>query len=443
LATNKNRSKGLFFEKSLCLVDYNKTTPMLQKTITIKQLKIMKKILFFFAMLVSVTASAQVTNVTPISANYTNKTVSFRVWWDAGTRNATHLSKVWVWVDYITVNSNNTTSGNTWTRAAVSSASPTASVSYDGTNRQGFWLQGATSGAYSATVTVQLNITASKFNWCAYVSDYPPNVTVNNGTYTFKGTPPFTLIAANGTTTQTVSGKTLTASSLTITPVTIRDKTECPGVFCPYSGSDLFIDATRLCQQRTAGAKNWEAHIIDSRDSKIYRIILMPDNKWWLAQNLKYAGVGNAVSGCTEDQCGRSYSNHAQIYAQYAGGSYGASGNVQGICPPGWLLPITADVTKLVSRIGSEATVCQYLRRLNADCSTKTNYYGWASIIGVRNGEINTTWESWYTNDSCREDGFIIDLAKDGNNPTCGVIYDSCYSGYTGHPAQVRCFRQL
>ncbi|MDR3134063.1 MAG: hypothetical protein LBU42_08625, partial [Prevotellaceae bacterium] len=66
----------------------------------------MKTTFFFFAMLISITASAQVTNVTPISANYTDKTVSFRVWWNAGSRDATHLSKVWVWVDYITVNSN-------------------------------------------------------------------------------------------------------------------------------------------------------------------------------------------------------------------------------------------------------------------------------------------------------------------------------------------------
>ncbi|MDR3133903.1 MAG: hypothetical protein LBU42_07790, partial [Prevotellaceae bacterium] len=228
----------------------------------------MKKILFSFAMLVSMAVGAQVTNVTPISANYTDKTVSFRVWWNAGSRDATHLSKVWVWVDYITVNSNNTTAGNSWTRAAVSAASPTASVTYDGSNRQGFWLQGD-SGSYSATVTVQLNISASKFNWCAYVSDYPPNVTANSGVYTLRGTPPFILTASDGTT-QTVTGTTLATSALTITPTTIRDKTECPGVFCIYQGSDLYIDATHLCQQRTSGAKNWEAWIKDSRDEELY-----------------------------------------------------------------------------------------------------------------------------------------------------------------------------
>ena len=163
----------------------------------------MRTKIFFFAMLASVAANAQVTHVEPVSANYTDQTVSFRVWWNAGTRDATHLSKVWVWIDYITVNSNNTTSGNTWTRATVGTISGGA-TSYDGSNRQGFWLEG-NSGSYSATVTVKLNIIASKFNWCAYVSDYPPNVTAANGTYTFKGTPPFTLIASDGTTTQTIT----------------------------------------------------------------------------------------------------------------------------------------------------------------------------------------------------------------------------------------------
>ncbi|MDR1405953.1 MAG: hypothetical protein LBI89_01960, partial [Prevotellaceae bacterium] len=162
----------------------------------------MKKILFLLVMLAGVAANAQVTVVEPVGADYATKTVSFRVRWNAGTRDATHLSKVWVWVDYITVNSNNTTSGNSWTRAAVSAASPTASVSYDGSSRQGFWLQG-NAGSYSATVTVRLNVTAARFNWCAYASDFPPNVTVTNGTYTFKGTPPFRLIASNGTTAQT------------------------------------------------------------------------------------------------------------------------------------------------------------------------------------------------------------------------------------------------
>jgi uncharacterized protein (TIGR02145 family) len=232
-----------------------------------------------------------------------------------------------VWVDYITVNSNNTTSGNSWTRAAISAASPTASVTYDGSNRQGFWLQG-NSGSYNATVTVQLNIIASKFNWCAYVSDYPPNVTANNGTYTFKGTPPFILTASNGITSQTVTGATLAASALTITPITIRDKKEYPGVFCPYQGSDLYIDATHLCQQRTSGAQNWEAWIQDTRDNKIYRIAQLSTGLWTMDDYLNYAHPA-----AVDEKCSHADPNAKEYWRHTLATTYST------LCPSGWRLP--------------------------------------------------------------------------------------------------------
>ncbi|MDR3133161.1 MAG: hypothetical protein LBU42_03970 [Prevotellaceae bacterium] len=398
----------------------------------------MKTKLFFFAMLVSVAASAQVTHVEPVSATYTSQTVSFRVWWNADSRDATHLSKVWVWVDYIQINSNNTTSGNSWTRATAGTVSG-GITSYDGSNRNGFWLVGNATTNYSATLTVQLTNVPAKFNWCAYVSDYPPNITVNNGTYTFRGTPPFILTASGGAT-QTVSGTTLAASALTITPTTIRDRTECPGVFCPYQRSDLYIDATHLCLQRTSGAQNWEAWIQDNRDDKYYRIVLMPDNKWWLAQNVKYASVGSAVSGCTEDECGRSYT-WAQVYASYAGGSSSSTGNVQGICPPGWLLPVTGDFDNMTKDMGSDATICQYLRSKTSSCSPRLDYYGFANEKTVANGTKLALGDSWYANDSNREDALYVDIDHAGNVLTCDLIYK-----HTSPPTQrasVRCFRQL
>jgi uncharacterized protein (TIGR02145 family) len=398
----------------------------------------MKTKCFFFVMFVNIAANAQVTNVVPVGADYANKTVSFRVWWNAGSRDATHLAKVWVWIDYLTVNNNNTTSGNTWTRATVGTVSGGV-ISYDGSNRKGFWLEGNASTNYSATLTVQLTNVPDKFNWCAYVSDFPPNVTANNGTYTFKGTPPFTLIASNGTTSQTVTGATLITSALTITPTTIKDKTECPGGFCIYSGSDLYIDATHLCQQRTSGAQNWEAYIRDSRDSKLYRIVLMPDNKWWLAQNVKYASVGSAISGCTEDECGRAYT-WAQVYAQYAGGSYGSSGNVQGICPPGWLLPIQNDFKTMTSGMGSNATICAYLRAPTAACTPQQDYYGWADKVGcsdnIRSGYCN----NWYGNDNGHEDSFTIDCNSSGHAACNQILWATASNGGN---TTVRCFRQL
>ena len=51
-------------------------------------------------------------------------------------------------------------------------------------------------------------------------------------------------------------------------------------VNCPYTGDDLYIDGTHACQQRTAGANNWEAWIQDTRDNELYRVVYMPDKKW-------------------------------------------------------------------------------------------------------------------------------------------------------------------
>ncbi|MDR0581385.1 MAG: hypothetical protein LBG31_00305 [Prevotellaceae bacterium] len=296
------------------------------------------KIFFLFAMLASTAASAQVTNVEPVSANYANKTVSFRVWWNAGSRDATHLSKVWLWVDYITVNSDNTTSGNSWTRATVGTVSGGV-TSYDGSYRNGFWLEGNASTNYSATLTVQLTNVPAKFNWCAYVSDCPPNVTAANGTYTFKGTPPFTLIAANGTTSQTVTGNTLAASALTITPTTIKDKTECPGIFCIYSGSDLYIDATHLCQQRTSGAKNWEAWIKDSRDNKIYQIAQLSTGLWTMDDYLNYKNHTAVVN----ELCSNADPNGTEYWRNILATTYAT------LCPNGWRLPTTVEYTTTVN----------------------------------------------------------------------------------------------
>jgi uncharacterized protein (TIGR02145 family) len=260
----------------------------------------MKTKIFFFTMLASATASAQVTNVAPISANYANKTVSFRVWWNAGSRDATHLSKVWVWVDYIKVNSNNTTSGNTWTRATVGTITG-GTTALDGSNQKGFWLEGNASTNYSATLTVQLTNVPDKFNWCAYVSDFPPNMIMDGQTYYFKGTLPFILKEANGTTHE-ITQKSMPKANLTFVPVSITDKTECPGGLkevigtCPYTGADWYADPNHKCQQRTSGAKNWEAWIKDTRDNELYRIVYMPNGIWWTAEEIRYDASATSQS---------------------------------------------------------------------------------------------------------------------------------------------------
>jgi uncharacterized protein (TIGR02145 family) len=57
---------------------------------------------------------------------------------------------------------------------------------------------------------------------------------------------------------------------------------------CPYKnkGNDVLA-----CYKRDSKAGNWEGWILDDRDCKPYRIVQMPDGKWWFAQNLDYHGT--------------------------------------------------------------------------------------------------------------------------------------------------------
>jgi hypothetical protein len=211
----------------------------------------MRTTFFLFAMLASMVANAQSSvNVTPVSIDYAQSIVKFNVSWANSSRTGTHNSKVWVWVDYREV-TGNAPSGN-WARATISgtptatSGTPSRETGID----KGFWLQGTSgsSGSYNATVTVTLSNVPAKFNWCAYVSDYPPNAeitrgTATNGTYTLHGTYPFTI---NGT-------YTTSASSYTGTLITsITDKTDCPGIIIipqyasTFTGCSVWIELVNI-----------------------------------------------------------------------------------------------------------------------------------------------------------------------------------------------------
>ena len=52
-----------------------------------------------------------------------------------------------------------------------------------------------------------------------------------------------------------------------------------------YSGKDLVENSL---EQRSEGAQNWKAEITDERDGNTYKIVKMPDDRWWMAQNLNY-----------------------------------------------------------------------------------------------------------------------------------------------------------
>ncbi|MDR2359058.1 MAG: hypothetical protein LBD87_04575 [Prevotellaceae bacterium] len=404
----------------------------------------MRTTLFFSLMFASVAANATVT-VTPLSTDYTAKKVTFSVSWTSSPT-APYNNRVWIWIDFCPVSGVTPQSFSTAT--ITSPAKTDGNGTITGLNGRGFFIEYAATNA-GTTVTATLSNATGKFNWCVYGSDYPPNVTLDKGTYTFKGTTNF-IVSSHA---QPVTTKTIARTSLTITSQsTFTDATGCPGIgqlYCPYTGSDLIMDATHLCQQRTSGAKNWQAYIQDSRDSEIYRIVLMPDGKWWLAQNVKYAGTGETitVSGCTKELCGRWYT-YAQFKAAY-GGTSGYGENKQGVCPNGWVLPTQNNWTTFNQSISSNnTTICQSLRHLSSTCSPKPDTYGWAS---GKSGSYKRTdgktynGEHWWSNESSAECNVCYDHYR--------YVSDQCnridmYCPTSADQAlllsmPVRCFRQL
>jgi hypothetical protein len=276
----------------------------------------MKKNFFLFAMLTSVAASATV-KVTPISTDYSSQKITFKVEW-TNTPTAPYNNRVWIWVDFCPVTG--TMPATSFSTATISNPTKTGgNGTITNVTTRGFFIESTAANA-GTTVTAILDNASGKFNWCVYGSDYPPNVLANtNGSYTLVGTPPFKLIAANGTTTQTVDEKTIAISAVTMTPVTITDATGYPGRWCPYTGSDLIMDATHRCRERQNGAYNWEAYIKDSRDNKIYHITQFSDNSWWFTDPLDIAD--KRVTTCSG-------------YSVYRPTN-------QPSCPSGWAIPTT------------------------------------------------------------------------------------------------------
>ena len=403
----------------------------------------MKTTLLLFTLLAGISASAQTLSIKVTTLDISNKTVVCDLSWTG--RNTTRLSNVWVFVDYIDISGNMPASN--WKPAAVTGATVTqqttgtVTVSKVSGNTRGVWVKSTRSGNnFTGKIILQLSNVPAQFNACAYASDYPPNGAIKNGVYTLQGSPPFTLIAADGKTKQQVNGYSIPISSLTITPVTLTDITGCPGIIlCPYTGNDLFIDATHLCRLRPAGKQNWEAWIKDRRDSKLYRIILMPDNKWWLAQNLKYTKnglIGKLFQSCSEDSCGRFYTAN-----EVFGGTYSSS-NLQAICPAGWMLPSIYQWDAMAKAISSTLTTAwRDLRGLQSPCSPKTDRYGWATKGRCPITKEDKDGDSWHSTDRTKWMAIQLDNG-DLNSLKCNdTYYWNCTACDKNAYTAVRCLR--
>ncbi|MDR2802206.1 MAG: hypothetical protein LBB31_03200 [Prevotellaceae bacterium] len=199
------------------------------------------------------------------------------------------------------------------------------------------------------------------------------------------------------------------------------------------------MDATHLCQQRTSGALNWEAYIQDSRDNKIYRIVLMPDGMWWLAQNVRYEGAGSEVGGCSEEDCGRWYT-HTQMNGNYGGTGTGYGSNIQGVCPNGWVLPIDGTWSALVASLDATPRTAATYLTATEDCCVSNNAYAWASPVCLHHTLIPDWGQTYVSNTGYGKVICLCDGSDRSANTRGGTVITDT-EPTRGHT--VRCLRQL
>jgi uncharacterized protein (TIGR02145 family) len=376
-------------------------------------------------MFTSVAISAQVTKVEPVGVDYTNKTVSFRVRWNAGSRDATHLSKVWVWVDFLEITGN--APSDSWTRALISGTpvATSGTTSQETGNDKGFWLTGNASTNYSATVSVQLSITADKFNWCAYASDYPPNVT-GVASFTFKGTPPFIVKYSDGSTYSITSKTGYTPAAGKIFTAVISDGTKYPGGCIAPGGISTFADFVPC--PGVANTSTWT--LTDTRDSRKYRVVQMPDGKIWMGANLNYRGSGGTIGAC--------FNNVAINCNDIRGALYTYTEATNSLCPSKWRLPSATERQNMITSVGVNPATKLKAKSPNWNGSddylfamVPTGAYcppGWCGYVGTANGDSYI---------GCQEGNYIVIMT----NISSIVAPSHSWIGDTNMKINVRCLK--
>jgi len=201
----------------------------------------MKKISFILlSALCSYSAYAQsCVTAKQVRADYTKNPpeVTFELHWGICNQ-TTNLYRVWVFVDIQPVNEV-TGQKNVWMSASFTGRpnviNATSSETVTG-NTRGFYVTG--DNGQTATIIMQINNAPAKFNWCAFATDYPPNIgEIISGSYTLRGTQSF-VVSGN-----TIPGKRISSTS-TISSLT--DATGCPGCVAikdfQLSGTNVSID---------------------------------------------------------------------------------------------------------------------------------------------------------------------------------------------------------
>ncbi len=151
------------------------------------------------------------------------------------------------------------------------------------------------------------------------------------------------------------------------------------------------------------------ASFVDCRDNKQYRAVLMPDNNWWMAENLNYQGdagsvltfnpnsrntctscfwcpggtpVGGRANSSDIQNCnvwGALYTFGTSVMLNGTGDIVDFEGNIvnletpendnqpkiQGVCPPGWYLPDDRTFGNMLNMVETAAGIQNHRRTVN------------------------------------------------------------------------------
>jgi uncharacterized protein (TIGR02145 family) len=290
---------------------------------------------------------------------------------------------------------------------------------------------------------------------CAYASNYPPV-----GEYTaeheisFTGTPPYNLVlVSEGSGTRTYSindnyynlyeGETLQSfSDKTGASGTIIIKCHAPGA------TGVTFAAFNPCADAPYGSTYT---LTDDRDKKQYKVKYMPDARYWMVQDLAFgekcetktsmantSTAGNITDNgtyygncfkpnCNLDSYGYVYNNTGAMNYGVTSTTYTCSGTTagtltnapstcRGICPVGWHVPTTAEISSMSSLTISSALCTNAVEAIFTSC-----------------GFNNSPCEYWNDNNSTNI------------STSSGVIYywwfDTAVEGTSNwsHPGFTRC----
>jgi uncharacterized protein (TIGR02145 family) len=189
---------------------------------------------------------------------------------------------------------------------------------------------------------------------------------------------------------------------------------------CPYTGSDLLIDATYRCEEINTGSDPYYKAYISIKtgtgETQIYPIVQLPDNlggrRWWFAKN---STLGNPQGSPKE------------YYP------YGIATNA---CPSSlnWYIPTQDEWNYLFIATGASTNFGESLR--STTFGTGTDIYGFSAI--------NTHYYSNGTNKSGDDGTFAWTSATDKSiriQTTAAPQND--FSISSGGMATVRCIHQL